>query len=277
MTARSLEVETLVAGAAASATPLRMELGERAEVCEQHGPFTSKGERFFGRREVWSKCPACVALEIRARDAQAQQEAAQRERERLESFIDRAAIPRRFIGRGFDNFTVQSPDQQRALDAASGYADTFEQRFKAGHGLVFSGMPGTGKSHLAAAILQAVLPRHTGLYVTCMGVIRMVRNTWRRDSQQSEQQVLDTLAGVDLLVIDEIGVQYGTDGEQTVLFEVLDLRYQDQKPTILLTNQDKDGFKGYVGERSFDRLTETSRWVAFDWPSHRAAARKAQA
>jgi DNA replication protein DnaC len=275
MTARSLE--SLVAGAVTSARPMRMDLGERAEVCEQHGPFTSKGERFFSRTEVWSKCPACVELERKANAEHAQQDAARRERERLESFIDRAAIPRRFIGRGFDNFTVQSPDQQRALDAARGYADTFEQRFRAGHGLVFSGMPGTGKSHLAVAILQAVLPRHTGLYVTCMGVIRMVRNTWRRESQQSEQQVLDMLSGVDLLVIDEIGVQYGTDGEQTVLFEVLDLRYQDQRPTILLTNQDKDGFKSYVGDRSFDRLTETSRWVAFDWPSHRAAARKAQA
>lgn len=275
MTARSLE--SLVAGSSASSVPLRVELGERAEVCEQHGAFTSKGQRFFARQEVWSKCPACVEVERLAVEAKAQQDAAQRERDRLEVFIDRAAIPRRFIGRGFDNFTVQTPDQQRALDAARGYTDTFAQRFKAGHGLVFSGMPGTGKSHLAVAILQAVLPRHTGLYVTCMGVIRMVRNTWRRESLQSEQQVLDMLAGVDLLVIDEIGVQYGTDGEQNVLFEVLDMRYQDQRPTILLTNQDKDGFKGYVGERSFDRLTETSRWVAFDWPSHRAAARKAQA
>lgn len=274
MTARSLE--SLVADAASTATPLRMDLGERQEQCERHGAYTSTGQRFFGRREVWTKCPACVALELQMRDADAQQAAARRERERLESFIDRAAVPRRFVGRGFDNFTAQTAEQQRALDVARGYAGTFEQRLRAGHGLVFSGMPGTGKSHLAVAILQHVLPRHSGLYVTCMGLIRMVRNTWRRDSEQSEQQVLDMLAGVNLLVIDEIGVQYGTDGEQTVLFEVLDQRYQDQMPTILLTNQDKDGFKAYVGERSFDRLTETSRWVAFDWPSHRAAARKAQ-
>ena len=275
MTARSLE--SLVAGAATSVRPMRMDLGERSEVCERHGQFTSKGERFFSRTDVWSKCPGCVEIELQAQAEQAQQDAAKRERERLESFIEQAAVPRRFIGRSFDNFTVQTPEQQRALDAARGYADTFEKRMKAGHGLVLSGMPGTGKSHLAAAILQAVLPRHTGLYVTCMGVIRMVRNTWRRDSQQSEKQVLDVLSGVDLLVIDEIGVQYGTDGEQTILFEVLDLRYQNQLPTILLTNQDKDGFKAYVGERSFDRLTETSRWLAFDWQSHRASARKAQA
>lgn len=274
MTAASLE--QVVSGAVNAAKPMRMDLGERVQTCERHGEFTSKGQRFFGRREVWTACPACEQLAQQMREAEEQQAAARRERERLEAVIERAAVPRRFIGRTFDNFTVATPEQQRALDVARGYAQTFDQRFKAGHGLVFSGMPGTGKSHLAAAILQAVLVRHSGLYVTCMGLIRMVRNTWRRDSERSEQQVLDTLAGVDLLVIDEIGVQYGTDGEQTVLFEVLDQRYQDQVPTILLTNQDKDGFKAYVGERSFDRLTETSRWVAFDWPSHRAAARKAQ-
>lgn len=273
----ALSLDAAVAGAMGRSGPMREDLGERVQACEQHGEFTSKGQRFFGRREVWTACSACAELAAQQQAAADQQAAAQRERERLESFIERAAVPRRFIGRSFDNFNATTPEQQRALDVARGYADTFDQRFKAGHGLVFSGMPGTGKSHLAAAILQVVLPRHTGLYVTCMGLIRMVRNTWRRDSAQSEQDVLSMLAGVDLLVIDEIGVQYGTDGEQTVLFEVLDQRYQDQVPTILLTNQDKDGFKGYVGERSFDRLTETSRWVAFDWASHRAAARKAQA
>jgi len=277
MMARSLDSLVSAAVAPSAGHSLREALGERSAECEQHGAFTSTGERFFGRREVWSGCPACADA---ARQAQAEADAlaaAERARERLELFTQRAAVPRRFVGRSFENFTASTAQQQRALEVARGYADSFDRRLQAGHGLVFSGLPGTGKSHLAAAILQAVLVRNTGLYTTLMGMIRMVRNTWRRDSAQSEQQVLDTLAGVDLLVIDEVGVQYGTEGEQTVLFEVLDLRYQEQLPTILLTNQDKDGFKSYVGDRSFDRLTETSRWVAFDWPSHRAAARKAQA
>ena len=77
---------------------------------------------------------------------------------------------------------------------------------------------------------------------------------------------------VPLLVIDEIGVQYGTDSEQTILFDVLDKRYRDMRPTILLTNQNTIGLKAFIGERAFDRLTETARWVAFDWPSHRRTA-----
>ena len=108
-------------------------------------------------------------------------------------------------------------------------------------------------------------------------MIRAVRETWRRDSEQSEREVLRYFASLDLLVIDEIGVQYGTDGEQTIIFEVLDRRYRDIRPTILITNQDKGGLVQFVGERTFDRLIETSRWIAFDWPSFRPAARRAAA
>ncbi|MBK6594316.1 MAG: ATP-binding protein [Burkholderiales bacterium] len=110
-----------------------------------------------------------------------------------------------------------------------------------------------------------------------MSIIRNVRGTWRKDSEQSETEVLRMYGTADLLVIDEIGVQYGTDGEQTILFDVMDRRYREMMPTILLTNQAKAGFKQFIGDRSFDRLVETSRWVAFDWPSHRATARRESA
>jgi DNA replication protein DnaC len=141
--------------------------------------------------------------------------------------------------------------------------------------LIFAGKPGTGKSHLAGAILQAVLTPNVR-YVTCMDLIRMVRETWRKDSERSETQVLRYLEGLDLLVVDEVGMQYGTEGEQTILFDVLDRRYREVRPMVLLTNQNRDGFKSFVGDRIYDRLVETSRWVPFDWDSYRGTARKQQ-
>ena len=52
---------------------------------------------------------------------------------------------------------------------------------------------------------------HTAPYTSAIDAVRMIRNTWRRDSERTETQVLDMLAGVDLLVLDEVGVQYGTE------------------------------------------------------------------
>ncbi|MDO8251424.1 MAG: ATP-binding protein [Rhodoferax sp.] len=255
-------------------TPLTQALGERKADCPEHGIFIASGVRYMGKREVWTGCQDCKEAQAAAElQAEAQQKA-QAARQRIEAMLEDAAVPARFIGRTFDNFNAATQAQQAAKQAVESYANDFAGHLKRGTGLILSGVPGTGKSHLAAAALQAIMPAHCGLYTTCMNVIRTVRGTWRRDSDKSEAQVLNLLGTVPLLVLDEIGVQYGTDGEQTILFDVLDRRYRDMMPTILLTNQDKDGFKQFIGERSFDRLTESCRWVAFDWASYRATARK---
>jgi DNA replication protein DnaC len=247
------------------------DLSEQQRECATHGAYTSK--RLF--RSVWSSCPACDAELDAAHLRKQEAERIEREQARAAAILDQTCIPRRFIGRTFDTFNAASDAQRRALNIARSYAESFTDHARVGAGLVLSGLPGTGKSHLAGAILQAILPAHIGLYATCLDVIRAVRATWRRDSERSEGEVLNDLTDVALLVIDEVGVQYGTEGEQTVLFDVLDRRYREQRPTILLTNQDKKGFKEFIGERSYDRLTETSRWVPFDWQSHRPQMRVA--
>ena len=253
---------------------MRADLGERVENCDLHGDYTSNGVRFLGKREVWTKCPDCVEAENAQRRQAEAEELARRQQERLSALIEQAAIPERFIGRSFENFKATTPSQMQALAVTRKFAEEFEHNFRTGRGLILSGLPGTGKSHLAGAVLQSILPEHCGLYLTCLGLIRMVRSTWRRDNARSETEVMNTLTGVPLLVIDEIGVQYGTDGEQTIMFDVLDSRYRAMKPTILLTNQDKAGLKTFLGERTYDRLTETCKWVAFDWESYRPTARK---
>lgn len=241
--------------------------------CAQHGSYMATGTRLPSGSVIRARCPACLAEEDRQAQAKAQEKAAAASAAEWEKMLGAAMIPKRFVGRSFDNFRAETPQQMRALTVARSYAEDFATHAERGEGLVFSGLPGTGKSHLAAAILQHLLPRSVA-YVTCMGLIRSVRDTWRRDSDVSEREVLRQMGDLELLVIDEVGVQYGTDGEQTILFEVMDRRYRDVRPTVLLTNQGVDGFKTFVGERVFDRLTESSKWVKFDWPSHRAQARK---
>lgn len=249
-------------------------LGEKTVECPVHGAYISTGAKYLGRREVWTRCKDCDEAELAAeRQAQANR-AAEVQKAQIERMIDEAMIPRRFIGRAFDNYNAATDAQAAAKSVARDYAESFSDHYKRGTGLIFSGLPGTGKSHLAAAILQGIIPQYNGMYITCMSLIRAVRNTWRKDSDVGETEILGTFAKVPLLVIDEIGVQYGTDGEQTILFDVLDRRYRDMMPTILLTNQAKQGFKEFIGDRSFDRLVENSKWVAFDWDSYRATARK---
>lgn len=252
---------------------LTEDLGQREATCPSHGPYVSVGRKLL-RKELWSTCPGC-AEDQRIADAAA--EAAleiERTVQARAAALRAVDIPPRFIGCSFDNFKVDSDAQRHALTVARQHAEDIAENAKRGEGLIFAGTPGTGKTHLATAILQEVVaPRFSCRYITCLELIGAVRHTWRFEGQ-SEMQVLHELYTVDLLVIDEVGVQYGSDGEHTILFQVLDRRYRDKRPTILLTNQDKAGFKSFIGERSFDRLVQTCRWVPFDWSSYRSTARR---
>ena len=60
-----------------------------------------------------------------------------------------------------------------------------------------------------------------------------IKDTFRPKSPVTKNELLSRLRAVDLPVIDEIGVQFGTDTERMILFEVLDSRYEDMMPTIV--------------------------------------------
>jgi DNA replication protein DnaC len=67
-------------------------------------------------------------------------------------------------------------------------------------------------------------------------------------------------------------MQLGTEAEACQLTEVLDLRYRNVKPTLVITNCTKDELPRYLGDRGLDRLRESSgKAICFDWQSYRAS------
>lgn len=241
--------------------------------CPMHGVYMADGTRLRSR-DIWSTCPDCVR-EAEVKEAQRNAELRRiADIEQRHHHLAQAAVPSRFAGRTLATFKAESPEQIKALSVASEFVANWSEVSRKGSWLVFSGAPGTGKSHLAIAILRALMPAHVGRYVTCMEMIHEIRATWRKNSDRDETSVLEEFADVPLLVIDEVGVQYGTDSEQIHLFEVLDRRYRELMPTILLTNQNKEGFRAFVGDRVYDRMTECAKWVPFAWGSYRPTARR---
>jgi len=79
----------------------------------------------------------------------------------------------------------------------------------------------------------------------------------------SEQQAFNYLARPGLLVLDEVGVQHGSETERMLLTEIVNDRYADEKPTILISNLTMLEFTQVVGERVADRFKEGGRVVVF--------------
>lgn len=245
-------------------------LGRRDAECEQHGRYVSEGRRIFGRREFWSSCPECIreaeAIEM---TRQAQERAGARQR-RLEQLLQREAIPLRFQDRTFDTYAVQVDGQRQALQTLREYASEFAEHRQYGRGLILVGGTGTGKTHLACSVLRSVLMQgQTGLHTSLMHLVRMVRDTWREKGTSAELEIFRAIAGLDLLVLDEIGVQYGTGSEQLIVGDLLMRRYELRAPTIMIGNEDMRGVRAYLGDRVFDRLRESAKAVVFDWDSYR--------
>lgn len=142
--------------------PISEVLEPRQAVCPKHGDYTSKGTKFTtGRRlEIWTQCPGCSADAAEAQREAAEAERQARAKARLEEMLGTAAIPVRFIGRSFDNYRADEPTQRAALTAAREYAEGFSRHAHTGGSLLLLGKAGTGKSHLASAILQAIMPAH---------------------------------------------------------------------------------------------------------------------
>ena len=241
----------------------------KSGTCAEHGEFESRALKFGNRVMRWSMCPTCADIARAKTEAESREKEAREAQDRMERRLGEAGIPFRFRSKDFASYVAGNDKQEKALAVAMEFAQNFKTHYENGTTAVFSGLPGTGKSHLAIAIAQSVMSRGTAMYTSAIDAVRMVRDTWRKGSEKTETQVLQLLATVDLLVLDEIGVQYGTEAEQVTLFDIIDKRYRDMMPTILLTNLNKSGVKAFLGDRSFDRLREGGIWVTFDWDSHR--------
>ncbi len=231
--------------------------------------------RIGGRDMPLQICPECrKEQDLKERDAELARMAAERKQARIDTIIRRSGIPERFKQRRFENYGVECEGQARALQICQDYARDFDVIRKTGQSLILAGMKGTGKTHLACSIANHLMPLgFSALFIGALDAIKRIRATWSRDSQETELQVMQAFRDVDLLILDEIGVQFGTDAELTQIFEIINSRYMDMKPTLILTNVFADGLERIIGERTLDRLRENGgRLVPFDWESYRSKA-----
>ena len=182
-----------------------------------------------------------------------------------------AGIPPRFVGMTLDGYQAPLPKQQSVMRKVRGYSDEFPKTYKTGKSMMLLGGVGTGKTHLACAIVQRILLcGGSARYVTAMNAIRSIRETWGKGAEKSERDVVEAFAKLDLLVLDEVGQQQGTDNELVLLYDIINARYDQQRPTIIVSNYGVAKVTDYLGERVIDRLRENGgAAVLFDWPSYR--------
>lgn len=250
------------------------------ESCPEHGQFESwLVEQFDGSWKA-NTCQQCQWQALNWQHVPDDVRDAARAAKRAEIVNQRlveSGITPRFRSCSFDNFATDDDDAKRAaLESCRRYADGFDDVLREGRSQLLLGNLGTGKTHLASAIVQTVIRQHgaTAIITTASEIARAVKATFAKASKVSEREILDELAGVDLLVIDEVGVQVSTgDFGPGLLHEVIDRRYQQVLPTVVISNVTVENLPRFIGDRALDRLRQgSSRLVRFTWGSARGDA-----
>lgn len=240
----------------------------RERGCDYHPNYIST--LIAGR---WSECPKCVQEKIDYEMSEAgKKAAAERLAAQSQYLLKKAAIPPRFSDRSLENFIASNEGQQKALGTAQAYVNDFTKT--SGQSLILCGGVGAGKTHIAVGIAHELIARQCQcIFTSVIGAVRSVKETYNRNSEITEREAIDNLIKPDLLILDEVGVQFGSDTEKLILFEIINGRYENRKSTIVISNLAMTALADYLGERVIDRLREDGgKLVVFDWPSFRRKA-----
>ena len=218
------------------------------------------------------RCKACCQKIWDAEIAR-EQEAISSERRKWRS---QCGIPPKFMKEDF--LTFEKKRQPEAYKVCAGYAEKYPIANPQGYHslLLFSNKSwGVGKTHLACSIGHRILDRWNGELMSCPvrfisepEIFTQIQATYSFSSEEkkyrdSESGIINSLIGVRLLIIDDVGKRRVQNMEfvQRVLFAIIDGRYKRERPMVITANLNPAKLKIYLGggigdEASFDRLFE---------------------
>jgi DNA replication protein DnaC len=173
----------------------------------------------------------------------------QEKRERQYAIYKDIGITPKFYDEYWDTWVADTPEKKKAFTTVK------EQAWNTN--LFLCGKSGTGKTHLAMC-----LTKDGATYQRLPDIFREVRMNF-----STEQSVINNYGTVKFLIIDEIGRQKFTPFEKDLFFEIIDKRWNYQRPTTLITNQDEKEFLEEYGKAIVDRLRPII--IEFNWESRR--------
>jgi DNA replication protein DnaC len=192
-----------------------------------------------------------------------------------------ANIPKRYLHCTFDNFSAYNESLERALEAARRIPERFERaaaRELVGRGVFLDGQPGVGKTHLAVAVLKAIIERSnaSGLFYDTRDLLRMIRSTYDPSIRTTELEILRPVMNTEVLVLDDLGAEKTSEWVEETMNLIVNTRYNERRMTLFTSNYldipddtDQNSLLFRIGHRMRSRLHEMCDFVEMDGADYR--------
>ncbi len=159
---------------------------------------------------------------------------------------------------------VLGVNQREHMTSVFNFCKSYAENFtKKAQWLIMYGGTGLGKTHLSLAIANVVIERGYGVYYASIQTImeKLEREHFgRKTADESEK---DSITSADLLIIDDLGVEFVTQFTVSALHDVLNTRLLKGLPTIISTNLEMDEMYEKYTQRIASRLFGNSLPLAF--------------
>jgi len=241
-------------------------LGQKINrICLECGEEFEAANLGIATRIYCDKCSEKKAKQGEEREEAARQAEAESRYRQLIAF---AQIPPKWKGVTFDN---SDPDlYPRQFKIAKRYAERFNPQFPS---LAFySEGNGVGKTRMAACIANYVLHelRCPVLFKKARDLMLEIRRTFSDKGEMTEADILDKVLSVQLLVLDDVGLDPTSQWLQATYWTVFDRRLEWQLPVIITTTipfetpGGKVSLANRIGDGALSRLVELCQGNVID-------------
>lgn len=212
-------------------------------------------------------CSDCLAPILKAR----QEERLKEIKSKIKELLERRGVPKRYSDCTLDNFQIVGEERKRVLGQVKQY---IKRMGTTDEGLFLTGSNGTGKTHLAVAVMREfLLSDHLDCHFIkvpelLLNIREHIGKGW------SEKEIIEEYKGYGCLFLDELGVEKASEWALQDLYLILDGRSGALKPTIITSNLGLEEIGEHIGLRFLSRIVEMCKSIVMEFQDWRLLTRK---
>ena len=166
-------------------------------------------------------------------------------RNRMKRRLSFANIPEAFKDMRLNNFSLSAYRTIEGRNSATvackmikQYLDNFEEAKATGLGLYFfSNTKGSGKTRMAASIANELVEKYPVKFSVGSEILSEIKKTYDKQSGMTESRLIDALVEMEILFIDDFGMDSATDWVNDKYYHIVNERYINKKVTFFTSNE----------------------------------------